>query len=72
QVFPDTVVAPYLVVTGTDARHYGEVSESILRFLPIRLVDEDLRRIHGTNERVGVENYEEITKFYIQMVRNSN
>ncbi len=72
QVFPDTIVAPYLVVAGTDARHYSDVSESILRFLPIRLMGEDLRRIHGTNERVGVKNYEEIMKFYIQMVRNSN
>ena len=27
QLFPDVVVTPYLVVGGTDARHYNEISD---------------------------------------------
>ncbi len=51
QVFPDCIVAPYLVMATTDARHYAEISDCILRFVPIRVTREDLKRIHGTNER---------------------
>ncbi len=72
QIFPDVVVAPFLVVGGTDSRHYEEVSENIYRFLPIRLVSEDYGRLHGTNERIAVENYTEIIRFYLQLIRNFN
>jgi carboxypeptidase PM20D1 len=72
QVFPDAIVAPYLVPAATDARHYSEISGNILRFLPTRMNSEDLKRIHGTNERVDVENYKEVVQFYVQMIRNSN
>ena len=51
QVFPDCIVAPYLVMATTDARHYQEISDCILRFLPTRMTPDDLKTIHGTNER---------------------
>ena len=72
QVFPQSIVAPYLVVAGTDTKHYENISASIYRFLPMRLGSEDLGRIHGTNERLGVNNLEEMIKFYIQLIRNSD
>jgi carboxypeptidase PM20D1 len=72
QAFPDSIVAPFLMVAGTDTKHYAEISDNIFRFLPVRLASEDLKRIHGTNERLKLENYQEIIKFYIQLIRNSN
>jgi len=72
QIFPDAVVAPYLVVAGTDTRHYGEISDNIFRFLPLSFVKEDIKRFHGTNERVGIKNYIRAIQFYSQMIRNSN
>jgi carboxypeptidase PM20D1 len=72
QVFTDTIVAPFLLVGGTDTKHYSDICDDIFRFFPMQLTSEDLRRIHGTNERIGVDNYGEIIKFYIQMIRNSN
>jgi len=70
QVFPEVMVAPYLVLGATDSRHYVGVSESIFKFLPTRLKPEDLKREHGVNERVGVKNYGEIIKFFIQFIEN--
>jgi len=32
----------------------------------------DLARLHGTNERVGIENYGEIVRFYAQLLRNGS
>lgn len=72
QVFTDTIVAPFLLVAGTDTKHYTGICDDIFRFYPMRLTSKDLSRIHGTNERIGNDNYGEIIKFYIQMIRNSN
>ena len=72
QVFPQSIVAPFLVLGGTDTKHYEGVSNNIYRFIPMRFTSEDLGRIHGTNERLGINNLEEMIKFYIQLIRNSN
>jgi carboxypeptidase PM20D1 len=31
----------------------------------------DIRRIHGTDERISIENYAQIVGFYVQLIRNS-
>lgn len=71
EVFPDTVVAPYLVVGGTDARHFQELTEDIYRFMPLRLSRDDLKGIHGSNERVSVEGFRKAVGFYIRLLRNA-
>lgn len=71
QVFPDVVVAPGLSIARTDSEHYLGVADAAYRFLPIRVKPEDLARIHGTNERIAVDNYAEIVAFYAALLRNS-
>ncbi len=71
QVIPDVVVAPSLLVAGTDSKHYLPLTDATYRFLPIRLTGEDLQRIHGTNERIAIKHYAEIISFYVQLIRNS-
>ncbi len=71
QTFPDVIVAPMLTVGGTDTRHYTEISENIFRFLPSRIENEDLKRVHGTDERVGLDNYKEMIRFYSGLLKNS-
>jgi carboxypeptidase PM20D1 len=70
QVFPGTVVSPNLLSGGTDTKHYLRLCRNVYRFLPIRLKGEGLARLHGTNERVGVESYAEAVRFYAQLLRN--
>ncbi|MBK5283963.1 MAG: M20 family peptidase, partial [Bacteroidia bacterium] len=62
EIFPSVIVAPYLVVGTTDARHYSMVSKNIFRFIPLWLSNEDLKRIHGINERIAVENYKDVIR----------
>jgi len=71
QVFPEVIVAPGLTVAGTDTKHYVSISDAAYRFLPLRLGPEDLPRIHGTDERIAVDNYAEIAAFYLQLLRDS-
>jgi carboxypeptidase PM20D1 len=63
-VFPDVLVAPHLVVGGTDARHYVALSDEVYRFLPIALDDADRSRLHGTDERISVAGLGTAVKFY--------
>jgi carboxypeptidase PM20D1 len=72
QVCPDVLAGPYLVLGGTDARHYEGVTSNIYRFTPIRLGKGDTAMLHGTNERIRVDNFGEVCRFYVQLVRNFN
>jgi carboxypeptidase PM20D1 len=72
QVFPGTVIAPYLVLGATDSRHYNAISDNIYRFMPYSLVQEDLDGIHGINERISVDNMKRSAEFYTRLIRNLN
>jgi carboxypeptidase PM20D1 len=65
---PDVRVAPWLVTGATDATHYTRLSENVYRFLPVRLGPADLAHIHGTNERIAVEDYESTIRFFRQLL----
>ncbi len=71
EVFPGTVVAPYLVLGGTDSQHFQDLTEDIYRFMPFRLSRDDLKGIHGTNERVSVEALVKAVDFYVRLIRNA-
>jgi carboxypeptidase PM20D1 len=67
--FPETIVAPYLVLAATDSRYFTSVSKNIYRFMPVRLKNEDLKRPHGTNERISKEDFNNVVKFYIELIK---
>lgn len=71
QVYPEAVVAPYLVVGATDARHFAGLSRNVYRFLPVVMRSEDLGRMHGTDERIAVDGYRRAVRFYAQLLRNT-
>jgi carboxypeptidase PM20D1 len=71
QIYPNVVVAPFVVVAGTDASHYEELASETYRFVPWRLGKEDLKRIHGIDERLARDDYLDLVRFYEQLIRNS-
>ncbi|MFC5410458.1 M20 family peptidase [Larkinella bovis] len=70
-VFPGTIVTPYLTLGGTDARFYARVCPQIFRFSPTPMTDEDTQRVHGTNERISLTDYQNMIRFYATLIRNS-
>ena len=68
EVFPDALVAPGLMVAATDSIHYEPISEHIFKFSPVRANGEDLKRFHGTNERLSVKNYLDAIRFYHRLI----
>jgi carboxypeptidase PM20D1 len=71
QLFPEVLVAPALVIGGTDSRHYVKSTNNIYRFTALRIGPDDLRRVHGINERVSVADYAGCVKFYYHLIKNS-
>lgn len=68
---PDVVVAPNLVLGGTDARYFHALSDSVYRFGPLRLDADDLKRPHGTDERLSVADYLDSVRFYVRLLQNA-
>ena len=71
QVVPGAVVTPWLVVGGTDSRYYARLTPNVLRFVGSAIGKDDLRRVHGMDERVGVQAYAGAVQFYIQLLKNA-
>lgn len=68
EIFPGTLVAPGLMVAATDSVHYDALSDHVFKFSPVRANAEDLKRFHGTNERLSISNYAEAIRFYHRLL----
>ena len=53
-VFPNIGVLPYVVTGATDARFYGEVCDSCVRFAPVNYGPEQMKGMHGLNENIEI------------------
>ena len=61
-------VAPGLVTAGTDSRYMSEVSTDIYRFSPIHASINEFGMIHGTNERMTLDNLTRMTDFFTRLI----
>jgi len=68
ETFDNVVVAPFIMLGGTDARHYNEISNCVLRFSPMKVSNEDRKGIHGLNERIKVEHLKQCLEFYQRLL----
>ena len=70
-VFPQALVAPYVVVGATDARNYAHLCpQATYRFTPMLINQQAIESLHGTNERIGTAAYQDVIRFYAALVRN--
>lgn len=65
------LVSPYLVLGATDARHFSALSDNIYRFVMVRLNKESLKRFHGLNERVSIEDYLNAVQFFYTVLKQT-
>ncbi len=68
ETFAGTIVTPYIMLGASDSRHYCAICDSILRFSPIRMSKEELRSIHGVDERIPVVKLSGVVKFYLSLI----
>lgn len=70
-VFPDVSVSPYMIFGSTDARHYQDVSDAALRFSPIVIANDDLKKMHGDNESLPLSSLTKAVWFYRYLMKNA-
>jgi carboxypeptidase PM20D1 len=68
-VVPEAAVTTGLVPGATDARHYHRVARERFGFAPILMDSTELDRIHGTDERLSLDNYARLIRFTGQLLR---
>ena len=61
-------VAPGLVTAGTDSRFLQPVASDVYRFQPVELSLSDIAMIHGTNERIAIEDLARMAQFYARLI----
>ena len=68
--FPDAGVAPYLIMGGTDCRHFHALSDTALRFCPVRMTNEQNVSCHAVDENVTVASLAEGVRFYKRLLKD--
>ncbi|GAB1445001.1 M20 family peptidase [Flammeovirgaceae bacterium] len=66
KTFGHVIVAPFLMIGATDSRHFGGVSDQIIKFSPMN----DPIGFHGINERISVKGYQDGIWFFEQLIRS--
>lgn len=65
----NAVVAPFLVMGGTDAYYYEPICKNIYRYAPFKVDASLLLCTHGTNERIPVSSMEKALVFFKNYIR---
>lgn len=64
QAYPDAVVAPYVMMAASDARHLARISPAVYRFSPLRMDATQRAAVHGPNENVEIDSLGSGVEFY--------
>ena len=67
--FPDVGVAPYLIMGGTDCRHFHALTDTALRFAPVRMSNQQNDSCHAVDENVTLSALAEGVRFYKKFLR---
>eukprot|EP01095_Lingulamoeba_sp_RSL-Kostka_P001911 TRINITY_DN126_c3_g1_i1.p1 TRINITY_DN126_c3_g1~~TRINITY_DN126_c3_g1_i1.p1 ORF type:complete len:507 (-),score=128.15 TRINITY_DN126_c3_g1_i1:38-1558(-) len=74
QVYHDREIydAPVLMIANTDTRWYWDLSDQLYRFNAFPFYLEDIPRIHGINERIHIDSYDNLIEFFYRVISNSD
>jgi len=71
EVYPEALTAPFLVIAGTDAKHFEPLATNIYRFSPMIINPANIKSFHGLNERIAVKDFKKAVQFYHRLIENS-
>lgn len=70
KIYPEAGVAPYVMIGGTDARHFSPICDCVVRCAPLIMDQQQLDSMHGLDENIYVDALARGVDFYTLLVRN--
>ena len=70
EVYGDIIVAPGLMVGGSDSKHYAKAAKNSYRFNPFPLSANELSGLHGINERIKKDDFLNGIRSYIKIIQS--
>ncbi len=67
EVMPDVIPVPYLLMGGTDSRHFDDISDGVIKFAP----SVDGKGYHGIDERLPISDFKRMIFFYSLLIKES-
>ena len=68
EVYGDVIVAPGLMVGGSDSKHYGKAAKNSYRFNPFPLSSNELNGLHGIDEKIMKKDFLDGIRSYIKII----
>lgn len=70
--FPDVGTTPYIIMGGTDCRHFHALTENALRFAPVRMSTAQSASCHAVDENVTLSALAEGVRFFKLFLKGYN
>jgi carboxypeptidase PM20D1 len=67
--FPEAGLAAYIIIGGTDARHFAKTCPVTIRFAPLLLSSKQRESAHGMDENIDAAALGRAVKFYENLIR---
>lgn len=68
--FPETIVMPFILPAGTDARHFCNICPHVYRFAPIDIDQQQFQSVHGIDENLYIAAIPKAVGFYRNIICN--
>lgn len=68
EVFPDAIVAPYVMLQASDSRHFTRISDTVYRFLPFDITAAERGTLHAIDESIRVSTWKRAIDFYDRLI----
>ncbi len=69
ETFGEIPVIPYVMLAGTDSRHYTKICKCVLRFVPLTLSEKQQKSAHAINENINISSLSRAVKYYIDFIK---
>ena len=68
--FPYAAAVPFILPAGTDARHFSNLSDAVIRFAPIDIDKQQYASVHGEDENISVDKLHLAVDFYKNLLEH--